>query len=270
MAQRTQEAESATLEPWRLRDFLGPWRRWAIEAAVAAGGAVWMAFMAPFGTVRASLAERLTLQLTLAAFVVLIYGVFGRVGLAVGRRYGWPAWACLMVAVVLASVPMSAIVAWQVTSVLPAAANQAAWMWFAQTVLITLPGAGLYAAALHVAEKLIPRARPSEGPCRLARRLPLSLGGEICALQAEDHYVRVFTPRGSHLIHMRLSDAIAELDGQEGLQVHRSWWVARSGAVAGRLKGRQPKLLLANGVEAPVARKAAPKLKEAGWSLQQL
>ena len=59
-------------------------------------------------------------------------------------------------------------------------------------------------------------------------RLPLRLrGATIRAVQAEDHYLRLHTDRGSDLILMRLSDAVSELEGLEGARTHRSWWVAR-------------------------------------------
>ena len=62
-------------------------------------------------------------------------------------------------------------------------------------------------------------------------RMPPRVGRELLALQMEDHYVRAHTEHGSALILMSLKEAIAELGDAEGMQVHRSWWVAR-GAVA--------------------------------------
>lgn len=67
------------------------------------------------------------------------------------------------------------------------------------------------------------------------------------------------------MILMRLADAARELAGAEGMQVHRSWWVARAAiAEATRANGRMT-LRLTNGVDAPVSRTYAPKLREAGW-----
>ena len=58
-------------------------------------------------------------------------------------------------------------------------------------------------------------------------------------MQSEDHYLRLHTSLGQELILMRLSDAVAELEGVEGAQVHRSWWVARAAiAQARRGEGR--------------------------------
>jgi DNA-binding LytR/AlgR family response regulator len=65
-------------------------------------------------------------------------------------------------------------------------------------------------------------------PPKFLERLPLKLrGAEVWAVEAEDHYLRLHTSKGQDLILMRLADAVAELEGIEGAQVHRSWWVAR-------------------------------------------
>jgi DNA-binding LytR/AlgR family response regulator len=112
-----------------------------------------------------------------------------------------------------------------------------------------------------VIEKLSPVAS-----VRFAERLPPKLrGAAIWAVEAEDHYLRLHTSRGQDLILMRLSDAIAELDGIEGAQVHRSWWVARSAiADIARADGRAT-LTLQDGSEVPVSRTYAKLLREAGW-----
>jgi hypothetical protein len=100
---------------------------------------------------------------------------------------------------------------------------------------------------------------------RLVDRLPPHLRAMPIALEMEDHYVRVHTEHGSTLLLMRMRDAVTELDGMAGAQVHRSWWVAR-GAVEGvRRDGRNVRLQLAGGIEAPVARAQAPTLEEQGW-----
>nr|WP_310542508.1 LytTR family DNA-binding domain-containing protein [Phenylobacterium sp.] len=65
----------------------------------------------------------------------------------------------------------------------------------------------------------------------------------------------------SKLILMRLSDAVSRT-GREGLQVHRSWWVAK-GAISHVIRdGRNLRLKLLNGLEVPVARRAVIRLKD--------
>lgn len=58
-------------------------------------------------------------------------------------------------------------------------------------------------------------------------RIPKKLGRDIISLNAQDHYVEVKTTLGSELILMRMSDAVSELVNLEGVQTHRSWWVAK-------------------------------------------
>lgn len=91
-------------------------------------------------------------------------------------------------------------------------------------------------------------------PRALLSRLPSRLGEEIVALEAEDHYLRVHTILGSDLVLMRLSDAIAAIEPDRGLQVHRSWWVAQD-AIRQIVRSEQRShLRLRNGLLVPVGR----------------
>ena len=104
---------------------------------------------------------------------------------------------------------------------------------------------------------------PSSNP--LTDQLPSELGSDVIALEMEDHYVRVHTALGSELVLMRLRDAMAHVADIEGHQVHRSWWVARGAVEDVRREGRNIRLILARGIEAPVARAQVSELKVAGW-----
>ena len=109
---------------------------------------------------------------------------------------------------------------------------------------------------------------PSQTEPALAfrERLPFKYQkADIYALSAEDHYLRVHTSAGQTLILMRLYDAIRELDGIEGSQVHRSWWVAKD-AVSDVSRGDGRLTLTLKGeVVAPVSRSYAKVLKAEGW-----
>lgn len=103
-------------------------------------------------------------------------------------------------------------------------------------------------------------------PARFLERLPPRLrGATLHAVQAEDHYLRLHTDRGSDLILMRLSDAVAELEGLEGARTHRSWWVARDAVRAVSRGDGRALLTLEGGIVAPVSRRYARALREAGW-----
>jgi DNA-binding LytR/AlgR family response regulator len=107
---------------------------------------------------------------------------------------------------------------------------------------------------------------PAAAPARFLDRLPPKLrGAALFAVESEDHYLRLHTSRGQDLILMRLSDALAELDGLEGAQTHRSWWVARDGFDSARRSDGRALLRLRNEVEAPVSRTYARALRQAGW-----
>jgi DNA-binding LytR/AlgR family response regulator len=120
---------------------------------------------------------------------------------------------------------------------------------------------------LGKAQPVQTHAAPSgTAPARFPERLPRKLRGAVIrAIQAEDHYLRIHTDRGSDLILMRLSDALVELEGLEGSQTHRSWWVARDAVQEISRGDGRATLTLEGGLTAPVSRRYARALREAGW-----
>ena len=110
-------------------------------------------------------------------------------------------------------------------------------------------------------------AAPSgSAPPRFLERLPVKLrGAEVFAVEAEDHYLRLHTSKGQDLILMRLSDAVAELEGLEGAQVHRSWWVAKAAVEDTRRGDGRATLTLKDGAKVPVSRAYAKALRTSGW-----
>lgn len=103
-------------------------------------------------------------------------------------------------------------------------------------------------------------------PARILSRLPQHMRhGTVHALQAEDHYLRVHCDSGSALILMRLADGIEEVAPIEGLQTHRSWWVARSAVRSIDRSGGKATLRLKGGIQVPVSRTRARDLREKGW-----
>jgi hypothetical protein len=142
-----------------------------------------------------------------------------------------------------------------------------------KALLVLFPAVVLISGAITALNHLVARrplethAAPAGGePPRFLERLPFKLrGADLYAVEAEDHYLRVHTDRGSDLILMRLSDAVAELEGLEGAQTHRSWWVAKDAVTDARRSDGRAVLTLKNGSEAPVSRTYARALREAGW-----
>jgi hypothetical protein len=99
-------------------------------------------------------------------------------------------------------------------------------------------------------------APPTEGLSAdpFLERLPERLGRDLLALEAQDHYLMVYTRRGSGLVSMQLREAIQMLPPRLGLQAHRRWWVARNEVVSLRREGHQTLIELTGGLTVPVGR----------------
>ena len=107
-------------------------------------------------------------------------------------------------------------------------------------------------------------APPAAAPPRFLDRLPHGIGRDLVCLRMADHYVEAFTTAGSELVLMRFADAVAELEGADGMRVHRSYWVARAHVIgAERINGR-PTLRLTGGHKAPVSRTYLADVRAAG------
>jgi hypothetical protein len=108
------------------------------------------------------------------------------------------------------------------------------------------------------------RAAAPDGAAGLFARLPPELGRDIIAVQAQDHYVKVFTPLGSRLVLMRMSDASGDLGGLNGMQIHRSWWVSIGHVLSlEKPAGGGPRLTLRNGITVPVPRSRVVAVRRA-------
>lgn len=96
----------------------------------------------------------------------------------------------------------------------------------------------------------------------LHAHLPASVRhAHILALSAEDHYVRVHTESGEHLVLMRLADAVASMPDGAGAQVHRSWWVARDAVQRVIMENRSARIELTSGAVARASRSGLAALK---------
>ena len=95
--------------------------------------------------------------------------------------------------------------------------------------------------------------------------LPDHLGRELLRLHMKDHYVEVHTPLGHALVLMRFRDALHSVRGMDGMQVHRSHWVARRAIAGIEQKQGRTELRLRDGECVPVSRSFLPALRAAGW-----
>ncbi|MET3927174.1 LytTR family transcriptional regulator DNA-binding domain-containing protein [Devosia sp. 2618] len=113
------------------------------------------------------------------------------------------------------------------------------------------------------ARRSTPVAPVTDTP-QLLSRLPHGQRGRLLHLAVSDHYVEVTTDRGNTLVLSRLSDAIREAAPVEGLQVHRSHWVALDAVLKPSRQSGRPALELTNGTIVPISRSYLPAAKAAG------
>lgn len=223
-----------------------------------------LAILGPFGTyLNGGTGELFAYWIGAMLAGVVLYGAGFKLvsSLAVIGSRKW--WVALVGMTLLVSIPEALVTRAAAFWVWPAL-NEAQVpfpLWFAQTatvgfIAMTVVGLALHRTAQVSQDSVVPL--PSHEP------VAIDLGADVLALQMEDHYVRVHRSTGSELILLPLGRAIEGLT-IEGLQTHRSWWVARGAVKAVEGDARSMRLRLSNGVVAPVARTAVTRLKAAGW-----
>ncbi len=254
-------------------------RRVLVDLTVMTVIGLVLAVVGPFGTYALPLAARIVGWL---AMCWLGYAIYRPMGFFVNRLYAalaLPRPALWAAACVVATVPMATMLylldrlpappAWPTLELAAGYYINVLVIGGGITAIMQLLGRNRGAAneAPAAAAKAVPVSIPEPEPpaAPFLDRLPPALGTDLLALEMEDHYVRAHTAAGSDLVLMRMRDAVAELDGLDGAQVHRSWWVARDAVEGTRRNGRNLRLRLAGGLEAPVARGNVAELKERGW-----
>ncbi len=92
-------------------------------------------------------------------------------------------------------------------------------------------------------------------------RRHLVIGGEkidlstLLHIEAREHHVHLTFENESSRARGRLRDIVAQTEEEDGMQPHRSWWVARDPAIRAERKNGKLILRLRDNTEVPVARK---------------
>lgn len=256
-------------------------RKLFIDLSIMTLIGVIMALIGPFGSFEEPLATRLLVWLGLAYVGYCIYSPMGWVVERLHQSLDLPRGWLWVAASLVATVPMTMVV-WSIGQLSsPAFRFPTASEALIQYCYVLIIGGGVTLLFNFVQRPdgtmrnndPIPSSVVETGKSshvahpapRLAARLSPAMGTQIIALEMEDHYVRVHTALGSELLLLRMRDAVAELDGLEGLRVHRSWWVARGAVCDVSREGRNIRLALENEIIAPVSRANVQSLKDAGW-----
>jgi LytTr DNA-binding domain len=260
--------------------------------AVALGAGVLLGIIGPFGTFESmSTTTRFSFWMGgifvgMIIHIPLFYG-----GAWLGQHYRLPPWIWVSLSAVIAALPMTFVINGIFATMLGATTLDSMPQLYPFVLAISLPmqwvsylttersaPLGVAVPTPSVATEILPSsvpvsaepalevlAAPAPKVAALVARLPGRLGKAIICLEMEDHYVRVHTALGDTMIHMRMADAQAELEGLEGMLVHRSFWVARASITGWQRDGKTLLLQLSNGKSVPVARDRQPLVRAAGW-----
>lgn len=255
-------------------------REWVIELVVMLAIGIALAALGPFGSFAlGTFGARLTYWVPAA---LIGYAVFRPtlVAILLSRRLDLPELPAAVVGVLIGAFPATlAMTYWGAYRPGTEPSSEQMFQLYVQVALIgvlvmavfLLMGRGPAPGVAPAVSKELP-ATPDPGSrsdasaaAPFLQRLPLAWRDRLVALEMEDHYVRAHSPGASALILLRMRDAEAELAGVDGLRIHRSWWVARDAIERVVRTGRNYRLQLMGGIEAPVARDRIAALKAASW-----
>lgn len=252
-------------------------KRLTIEILVMVALGLLVGLLGPFGTFGAPPAQRM---LSWVIWLLAGYALFRPINIAAAwlcEATGLPHLAGKLLALVVASVPLTLLVTMMVTRTgfVDTLRWPGFWTMYLYICVISVLASVVMAAtfgrkgdrtAAAVSETKSDEPAASPSPDASSRSLPLPPGfGPVCAIKGEDHYVRIIGEAREELILMRMRDAIERLDSADGLRIHRSWWVAKDAVASVRRDGRTAILTLRSGHEAPVARDMMPQLRAARW-----
>ena len=236
-------------------------RWWAIDLAICSAGGLFFGLIGPFGSyLNGPIWQRVGFQVICFDIGVIIYGTAVRQILR-GKAPGLREFFIIAAMVAVINAPYSQFVAAFGRALWPFLAGQSGLEWYLQGLITAEPI--VLAMTFLIAGRYA--RRPGPQPAAAHGGLLGVAPAEVLCLQMEDHYVRVHTAAGSRLVFATLSQAIAAVGGREGLQVHRSWWVASQAVEGAEAHGRNLRLRLVNGVSAPVARSSVAAVRAAGW-----
>lgn len=86
--------------------------------------------------------------------------------------------------------------------------------------------------------------------------------GKLLAIQAQEHFVKVWTEAGSELIRYKFGTALLELESADGLQIHRSYWVADDAVKRFKKDGPKYVIELVNDEVIPISQSYLRQVRE--------
>lgn len=162
-----------------------------------------------------------------------------------------------------------------------------ALLWPAMNLLVVWrqpsadgPAAPRLASPAHASVRNVPKAQGDgaavpaaldAAPSSFLDRLPAAVGRHVVWLQAQEHYLLVTTTAGRHLLLQAFGPAVDDLArlGVDGMQTHRSAWVAWGHVQRLDVRARSPAVVLHDGTRVPLGRRRLPQVT-AAWAERQI
>jgi DNA-binding LytR/AlgR family response regulator len=247
-----------------LQVFLRSWRFWATFAVVV----LLFTITGPYGTINSMpIGMRFGYWLLVQGIAWSIAISFSVMAESLLRRQIGSMFWRMMIGSLVAALPIAAslsAVGFALDGEVPTLVS------FLQQIVFTVPLCALFclltymtmhsqiAAASKITSLTTDR---TDSPAPILARLKPENRGPVLRLTVQDHYTEVVTNRGRELILLRFADAIRETGVIEGIQLHRSHWVAS--AHVERLKRDNGKLFVVtrDGTTIPVSRPYAEDVR---------
>ncbi len=252
-----------------LREWLGHFQHRLVWVVLIVVGLV-LGLAGPFGTYSDFPAVVLIIYWCFVAVLTYASGLFAVISIqTLGAHRKWPSPVVKLLGGIAAGVPVTVVVLTinGISYGFDYRGDISALALWGYCTAISL-GVSLTFSLIHLEQKKR-RITSVESPSvsnapRILQRLSPAQRGRLFALSVQDHYTQITTHRGKSLVLIRLSDAIAETQGMQGLQIHRSHWVALDAVREGRSKNGRIELELENGDVLRVSRSFASIVREAG------
>jgi hypothetical protein len=264
-------------------------RTWPAEIALMAGVGVFFALTGLFASSASPFPLRLiyweAIMLSSGVVIILVETLWHRYGPA-GLQGGWTS---LALVTFIVNTPQTAIVVFfqvplvEMTDrlsnpafVSPTAAENLAktpLLW-GMVLIVMIPMVALMRAlrvALrqrhsHQGDATVSPAENTLPPALIVPHLGVALRhSTLLALQAEDHYVRVYIAAGDDLVLLRFSDALNSVRDRPGFRLHRSWWVAEASIQSAKFRDGRGEVSLTRDITAPLSRTYVGALRDSGW-----
>ena len=197
-------------------------RRWLGHGALLVGAGALATIASPFGTSALEIGPRFLYFFGVISLGWVQWVVIVRTIHRVTSTDPWPPFVC----VIVSSTAFASLMALEINLVrgwLPGAMERPGVMPFFWLLGGTLAFClfGQFLVRFVAATDSDP-PQDARDEIRFLKRIPNGIAGDLLSLRTEDHYLRIHTSAGNDLILFRLKDALGELDGADGMQVHRS------------------------------------------------